>query len=169
MTADQIRAIVLAVMCALSAATCWFVTRLYYHAEISAIELDYAKEKRGIAEANSKALAEAQGRADDAIKRLAASESARVLQSQENQREIKRLTSGRACLSGELVRVLNAAVPDGHRQAVGGAADAATGFATDTDVAEWIDTARLYYGRCQDRVNELRRFFEGDIHASRSE
>lgn len=169
MTQDQIRAIVLAVMCAFTAAVSTYVTRAVYQAKISVMERDYEADKRRTAEANTKALADAQLRADDAIKRLAESERIRLLQSQENQREIKRLTTGRPVFSGELVRLLNGTVSDDQHQAIGSAAATDAGFATDTDIANWIDTARLYYGRCQDRVNEIRRFFEGDARASRNE
>lgn len=159
MTPDQIRALVLAV---LFTATGWFVTRLYYQAEISQIERDVAQREKDVADANVAALSEANARSDKAIAEMARLEQLRRQQSQEHQREIKRLTTGRACLSGELVGLLNAkTLPNGQRAAVEGAAAANAGFTTDTDVAEWIDTARYYYGRCQDRVNALIQFHEG--------
>lgn len=162
MTPDQIRAIVLAAMCALSAATGWFVTRLYYRAEISRMEKDTAQREKDVADANVAALSEANAKSDKAIAELAKLDQIRQQQSQEHLREIKRLTTGRACLSGELVSVLNArTLPNGQREAIGSTATADTGSATDTDVAGWIDAAKLYYGRCQDRVNALIQFHKG--------
>lgn len=162
MTPDQIRAIVLAAMCALSAATGWFVTRLYYRAEISRMEKDTAQREKDVADANVAALTEAAAKSDKAFAELAKLDQIRQQQSQEHQREIKRLTTGRACLSGELVRVLNSeTLPNGQREAVGGAVATDSGSATDTDIAGWIDTAKLYYGRCQDRVNALIQFHLG--------
>lgn len=158
MTAEQIRAVVLAVVCVMAG---WFVTRLYYKAEISSIAADTAKREKDIAEANVEALTGAAARSDKAIADLAKSEQLRQQQSQEHQREIKRLTTGRACLSAELVGVLNAkAVSNGQRPAIQSTSAADAGSATDTDVANWIDTARIYYGRCQDRVNALINFYD---------
>lgn len=157
--------IALSMFCFLSAVSFaggWYVTRSHYEAEISKMERDTAIRDKAVAEANTAALTEANARSDKAIADLARLEQTRLQQSQEHQREIKRLTTGRACLSGELVRVLNTkSLPNGQRAAVQSPATADAGSATDTDVAEWIDTAKLYYGRCQDRVNALIQFHEG--------
>lgn len=168
MTPDQIRAIVLATMCALCAATGWFVTRLYYQAEISRIETAAANQARDQAEANTKALQDAKAKSDDLIDELAASERASLALSEEKRREIKRLTTGSACLSADTVRLLNArALPDGGAAPVESVAATGAGSATDTDIAEWIDTAQRYYGQCQDRVNALIRFFDGGDSADK--
>lgn len=162
MTADQVRALVLAAVYAISAATGWFVTRLYYKAEISRMETTYAKEQQAVAEENTKALASAQARSDAAVLKAAESDRARMAISQETQHEINRLTTGSACLSADVVRLLNAGpVRDGQRPSVQGTAAADAGPATDSDIATWIDTAKLYYGRCQDRVDALIHFFDG--------
>lgn len=164
----QLRLVIAAIVLAIGAGAGWFVTRLYYKAEISHMETAAANKEKEVAEANTKALADAQAKSDDAIARLAVSERVRTQQYVENEREIKRLTTGRPCLSAGVVSLLNRphGVSDSQREAVKGAADADAGSATDTDVAEWIDTAQLYYGRCQDRVNALIRFYEGDGNAS---
>lgn len=157
----QIRLLIAAAIAALSFVAGGFVTRLYYQAEISKIETTAANKARDQAEANTKALLVAKGKSDELIDQLAASEHARLALSEEKRREIKRLTTGSACLSADTVRLLNArALPNSGAPAVEGAAAANAGFATDTDIAEWIDTAQRYYGQCQDRVNALIRFFE---------
>ncbi|MDP3926174.1 MAG: hypothetical protein U1E02_28165 [Hydrogenophaga sp.] len=74
---------------------------------------------------------------------------------------LKNLTTGRACLSGAAVRVLNgaAATPTGGPVDVpntpGGAAAEGARFATDTDVGRWAVAARADYDTCRARLDAL--------------
>ena len=70
---------------------------------------------------------------------------------------VRKLTTGRRCLDGAAVRVLNAeAVPDPVSKPL--PADAA--FATDTDVGEWIAGARKAYDTCRARLDGIAAFYE---------
>lgn len=145
-----------------------YVTRLYYKAEISNVEKNIAEKARKQAEADKEALLDAKAKSDSLFDQLAASERARLALSEEKRREIKRLTTGSACLSADTVRLLNArALPDSGAAPVESVAATGAGSATDTDIAEWIDTAQRYYGQCQDRVNALIRFFDGGDSADK--
>jgi hypothetical protein len=74
---------------------------------------------------------------------------------------INRLTTGRACLSGAAVRVLNgaAATPTGGPVDVpntpGGAAAEGARFATDADVGHWVVDARAEFETCRQRLDAL--------------
>lgn len=85
---------------------------------------------------------------------------------QEKNREIAKLTTGRACLGADVVGLLNgtdSAAPGikpvsqtpGLSLATGGSA------ATDHDVATWISNARREYDTCRARLNALIDFEEG--------
>lgn len=108
-------------------------------------------------------LTAANKRGDDLADRLNKAESARQTLAQEHYREIQRLTTGRPCLSGAVVRLLNQADPSGNARAVPQAAgqplrdDAAA--ATDTDVALWADLARRSYDTCRGRLQAIADFY----------
>ena len=85
----------------------------------------------------------------DRAARVAAAETTRDTAHQETQHALRKVTTGKPCLSGPALRLLNhaagpAAVPAPAGQPAG--ADAA--FATDTDVAEWAAYARRSYDTC---------------------
>lgn len=76
------------------------------------------------------------------------------------------LTTGRECLSAELVRVLNAGAPDAELSADTGVAAAGSGAAaadsghaaSDADVNDWIEQVRAQYGVCRARIRAIGRF-----------
>ena len=85
--------------------------------------------------------------------RLAAMSAANTLQQ-------ARLTTGRACLTGAAVRMLNDDPADyGAAPAVSpatGSSDAADGSAaTDTDIGQWVIAARARYATCRQRLDAL--------------
>ena len=77
----------------------------------------------------------------------------------EMQREIKRNTTGRACLNSRTVSLLNnqttrnpaASLPTAASESVTDSAD----VATDTDVANWASLAITQYGTCKARLDAL--------------
>jgi hypothetical protein len=74
---------------------------------------------------------------------------------------LARLATGRACLSGAAVRVLNSATEaalaglEPVPAPPGGAADAGGAFATDADVGQWAVDARARFDTCRARLDAL--------------
>lgn len=134
-------------------------------ANVAKLEKTQVEADRDVVKSALERLVASQIRADGLEKRLAESESHRLTQAQEHQREIKRLTTGRPCLNRGTVGLLNrstgiqpAAMPQSPSRAP--AEDAGT--ATDTDVAEWIDHAIRQYDTCRDRLGALIDYHQGD-------
>jgi hypothetical protein len=95
--------------------------------------------------------------------RVAAAENALIQITEEKDREIKRLTTGRPCLDAGVVGVLNrnAKTADNGLSAPRPAVDpAAAAFASDTDVALWIAIAQRSYDTCRGRLDAVRAFYE---------
>ena len=88
---------------------------------------------------------------------VAKQEAAIAQLTKEKNNALRQLTTGRRCLDGAAVRVLNAtAVPDPVAESV--QPDAA--FATDTDVGEWIVGAQQSYDTCRARIDGIAAFYE---------
>ena len=134
-------------------------------AKASKLETQQANTERDAVKSALERLVASGKRADALETKLNAAEAQRLTQSQEHQREIKRLTTGRPCLNRGTVRLLNLSAgnqPATVPKVAGGplAEDAAA--ATDTDVAEWIDHAIDQYDTCRDRLGALIDFEQGD-------
>lgn len=147
---------------------CLFLLGLWlgvYRGDIRIANLEKAQavaERKAATETRDKLIA-AQQVSDALQRRLDAADQARISQSLEHSREIKRLTRGQPCLNAGTVRLLNTssgikqpAVPETASRPA--AEDAAA--ATDTDVAEWIDHAVRQYDTCRDRLGALIDFEE---------
>ena len=76
-------------------------------AQVATLKADQATQERQAAQAALDRLQQAQARGDALQARLAAEETNRQTQAQEDAREIKRLTTGRPCLNAGTVRLLN--------------------------------------------------------------
>lgn len=131
-------------------------------AELSAYRATVAEGQRQSAAAALKRLEAAQARGDALTLQLQQAEAQRLADNRGNADEIRRLTSGRACLSAGTVRLLNrgtARGADPHAGPVPPAASepaAADGAAaSDTDVALWADSARSQYDTCRGRLDAL--------------
>lgn len=137
----------------------WDVTRVHYAAEIADTQRARAQEEASAATAATARLQAAQRRGDALETRLAGLEADRQTQTRKHANEIERLTTGRPCLNGGTVRLLNQPGPGirlGLVPAPAGeppAADAAA--ASDTDVAGWIDGTRQQYDTCRGRLQAL--------------
>lgn len=133
-------------------------------AQLAELQGQIAHDKQKAAEANTRQITRAQAIANDLQGRLAASESARQSILEEKTLELRRITTGRPCLGGAAVRLLN--LPDGLKPgAVSAAAresvPADAGFASDTDVAEWAGACRRSYDTCRGRLAAIADFYAG--------
>jgi hypothetical protein len=165
MNPATMRALVVLTAFLIGAALAGVFERAVKNAEIADLNAAWKAEKAKAAESTLARVSAANVRADKLAGQLAESESARQTQAQENQREIRRLTTGRPCLSGAVVRLLNTpngltgrALPKAASEPV--RADAAA--ATDTDVALWADFARRAYDTCRGRLQAIADFYAGE-------
>lgn len=126
---------------------------------------EVATLKQGWAESSSRAEAAARQRLEtaqalgDVLTRDLLKTESNLKQSETRRREIERRTTGRPCLNGGLVRLLNSAAdPDtgNHLPEAPGSAPAEDGpAATDRDIAIWADNARTQYDICRTRLDAL--------------
>ena len=137
----------------------WQATRSYHIAEIATLKKTQAENVATVAEAARDRLLAARTRSDEIETRLTKADADRQTLALEHSREIKRLTTGRACLNAGTVRLLNASGPRGDAAAVPASAGqpvaADAGAASDTDVAEWADLARRQYDTCRDKLQAV--------------
>lgn len=119
-----------------------------------------AEQSRRAQEAIS-VLSAANKRADQLALNLAAAENTREKLTQEKDREIRRLTVGRRCLDGAVVRVLNDP-GGGVSKAPGRPVRTNADFATDTDVGEWIGQCQRGYETCRGRLGAIAEFYENE-------
>lgn len=135
----------------------WDYTRQHYQTEISGMNATQAKTIAATESAARQRLQSAQEWGDILSARLSKTEDDLNQKSKELSREIARLTTGRRCLDGNVVRLLNrpassaGSVSETTRTPV--AQDGAA--ATDTDVAGWIGNARTQYDTCRARLGDL--------------
>lgn len=126
---------------------------------IARMEADQAKAEASIVKAGAERLRKAQALGDRLTNRLAEADTARAKTEKEHAREIKRLTTGRACLGARVVRVLNEPSEGNHASGLPASASQSVAedgaFATDTDVADWADDARRQYDICRERLGAL--------------
>lgn len=142
--------------------------------DIAELKQTHADRDRLAADANAQRLATAQARGDQLTLELVGYRETLSIFAQEKTREIDRLATGRRCLDGGLVGVLNR-TPAAQRgglvsQAAGlsvrtdGAAAAGADdgqYATDRDVSGWINLARTRYDTCRANLDAIRLFYEG--------
>lgn len=129
-------------------------------AERAELVLRHESAARLAAQAAIERLQAAHARGDALAARVAEEEARRQTEAKEHQREINRLTTGRACLNADTVRLLNGAgaarpgtapMPASAIAATQTAAPAAS----DTDVAGWADRARRQYDTCRAQLDAL--------------
>ena len=152
----------LVISVAVSAMAAWTVQGWRMDAAMANLKNEHTQARAELTERNAKHLVRVWDRGDELASNLA-SQRTRITQlHQEHTREINRLTTGRACLSAELVGVLNRTQPaptDGPYPLpapTGSAASADAGaFATDADVGNWTASARQQYAECASRLGSL--------------
>ena len=134
------------------------VTRLYYQAEISNLQRGQATALATQRAADVETLKLAQKHGDTLTLQLQTTESALTTKEKELRNAIASKTTGRACLSGDVVRLLNGTATDGVADMPTPTASAAAedgAAATDTDVANWAANARTQYDICRARLDAL--------------
>lgn len=143
---------------------CWLGGALA-GAEAARLQTAWAEERASLADARAAAAARAldfERAGNELAARLAATETARLTAAAETQNALKKATTGRACLTADAVRLLNAPaaasapVPAPARRAP--PADA--GIATDYDIARWASNARAQYDNCRARLDAIRKWSE---------
>ena len=152
----------LAIAAAVSALAAWTVQGWRMDSALATLRNSHTQAQAELTERNAKHLVRVWERGDELATSLNIQQSHITKLHQEHTREINRLTTGRACLSAELVGVLNntqpatADRPDPLPTPTGGpdAAHAAA-FATDADVSTWAATARRDYAECAARLGAL--------------
>ena len=115
--------------------------------------------KQTIAERQAKdELQEAQNRGDSLSAKLLRQEDLIIKFKMEKLNEIRKTTTGRACLGGATLRLLDKAPGisvSNLPPPTSGAAEASEPVATDTDVSVWIGNAGADYEVCRTRLDAL--------------
>ncbi len=163
MNPETIKTVIVAVIAVLLFAAGWVTEGWRKDAEIDRIERAHADQRARDAQAAAEEIADATKRGNELAARAAAAEATRDTALEETRNALRKFTTGKPCLSGAAVRLLNDAagfkaadLPATPGQPAG--ADAA--FATDTDIALWAAHARRSFDTCRGRVDALREFFE---------
>lgn len=136
----------------------WYTGRAPLHTQIAEQKAVRATEQFRVAERHAQVLQDAQDRGDALSGKLLQTES-QVNQLKRDRRDaVKQVTTGRPCLYGPALRLLNsapglsvAAVP----APAGGAAAEGAAVATDTDIAGWAIDAGAQYEVCRTRLDAL--------------
>lgn len=157
-----VQAIAALAIAALAGGAAWTYQASRYTAKIATMQRDHATAAQATTEANARHLVRVWERGDSLAAQLATQQTHISKLHQEHTREINRLTTGRACLSADLVRVLNNTQPAATDRpdalptpTSGPAATDASAFATDADVGNWAASARQQYAECAARLGSL--------------
>lgn len=154
-----------AALAAAGFATGWTANGWRLGTELADVHTAHAKAAEQAATDAAARLIAATTRGDTLQFRLAEAEALTEKALQETQYALRRVTTGRPCLNGAAVRLLNNAGAGAAGAAVPGAAGEPDGAdaaaATDTDVALWAAHARRSYDACRGRLDALRAFFDG--------
>lgn len=141
----------------------WQVEGWRKDAEIDRIERAHAEQRADDARAAAEVITAALKRGEDLLVRVAAAESTRDIALQETRDALRKVTTGKPCLSGAAVRLLNES--NGIKAAVpavppGEPARADAAVATDTDVAQWVAYAIRSYDTCRGRLDAIADFYK---------
>lgn len=128
-------------------------------AELAGVKAQHSEEKAQATQAALERLQTAKQRADALQTALDVTEQRLSITKTELNREIQNSTTGRACLSGRTVSLLNRAAtgsdPATLPNTTSGPTAESAGFATDTDIANWINSAAAQYNTCRARLDAL--------------
>lgn len=157
-----------AIAAAVGAAGGWTAQGWRMDAALADLRNSHTQAQAELTERNAKHLARVWARGDELAASLASQQIHISQLHQEHSRAIQHLTTGRPCLSAELVGVLNRTdqpSPTDRPHALPtptGSPDAAhaSAFATDSDVSTWAATARSQYATCAARLDALIRWHE---------
>lgn len=153
----------LAVMVAGAAGFGWTVGRAPLQVQLANQTTEHAAEKQQLAEHAAKTLQEAQARGDVLSAGLLTQQTQIDQLKTEKRDAIAQATTGKPCLNGPALRLLNSAPGLSVRDlppAAGGAVAAGEPIATDTDVAGWIIDTDAQFEVCRARLDALIGWFE---------
>lgn len=175
MSAEAIRALVIAAIAAAIFGLGWTVEGWRKDAEIALIKASHAEATEKAATENAVALDNARHRGDQLALQLAGWENTLTAFAEEKNREIAQLLTGRRCLDAGVVRVLNrqsgaqlsGSVPQATSLVLRPDATPAApaddrAFATDADVAQWIGLCQRSYDTCRARLDAIGNFYPKD-------
>lgn len=163
MNPDTIKTVIVAVFAVLIFAAGWAVEGWRKDAEIDRIERAHAEQRARDAEVAAEEITAATKRGNELAARAAAAEATRDTALQETQDALRKITTGKPCLSGAAVRLLNQSngiKPPDLPAAPGQPAGADAAFATDTDVAQWAAYAIRSYDTCRGRLDAIADFYK---------
>ncbi len=161
-TPEALKAALIAVAAVLIFFAGWQVEGWRKNAEIERIERAHAEQRARDAEAAADEIAAAVKRGNELAARVTAAESTRDVALQETKDALRRVTTGRPCLSGPAVRLLNesAGLKPSVPATPGQPAVTDAAFASDSDVGEWIAGAIRHYDTCRGRLAAVADFYE---------
>lgn len=163
MNPETIKTLIVGVFAVLLFAAGWAVEGWRKDAEIDRIERAHAEQRARDAEVAAEEITAATKRGNELAARAAAAEATRDTALEETRNALRKVTTGKPCLSGAAVRLLNesgglkaaaAAVPSGEPAREDAAA------ATDTDVAQWAAFAIRSYDTCRGRLDAIADFYK---------
>lgn len=130
-----------------------------YAANVSALKLDQERQVSAARADDLETLKQARRHGDTLTLQLQVTESNLTQKEKALHDALRTQTTGRACLTGRVVSLLNNAGTTDHADALPAPASspAATdeSAASDTDVAQWAANARAQYDICRARLNAL--------------
>lgn len=140
----------------------WTVEGWRKDAEIDRIERAHAEQRARDAQAAAEEIAAETKRGNELAARVAAAESTRDIALEETRNALRKVTTGRPCLSAAAVRVLNdaSASPPAVSPTPGQPAGPDATVATDTDVAFWAAYAIRSYDTCRGRLSAIADFYK---------
>jgi len=135
----------------------WYVADAVSGRQIAQMEADYTKERATATKMALDQLTAAQALGDTLSDRLAQTESNLTQKTKELSNALSKVTTGRTCLNGAAVRLLNntGANDSAVSQATGSSVAVDAAVATDTDIADWIGSAKGQYETCRARLGVL--------------
>jgi prophage endopeptidase len=135
----------------------WFVTDAVLGKQIVRMVADDANEKAVAEKVYRERFAAAQALGDTLSDRLAQTEFHLTQKTKELSNALSKVTTGRACLNGAAVRLLNNTDNDSNAvpKTTGTSAAEDAAVATDTDIADWIGSAKGQYETCRARLAAL--------------
>lgn len=135
----------------------WYVTDAALDKQIARMEADHANEKTAAEKVYRERFIAVQALGDTLSGRLAQTEAHLTQKTKELSHALSKVTTGRACLNGAAVRLLNN-VDTGSGALLQATVSPVTedaAVATDTDVAGWIGSAKGQYETCRARLGAL--------------
>jgi prophage endopeptidase len=134
---------------------CAILFAQHYQEKVDALRLTQAQEVAAARAADVETLQLAKRHGDALTLQLQVAEASLTKKEKELHDAIASKTTGRLCLTGNVVRLLND--PAGDSVSTPTAVPAAENgpAASDTDVAQWANFARTQYDICRARLNAL--------------